>query len=78
MKFSGKMCFKIILKVTKKPRFHPLYRRYIFQKTTGEIKECKESKLILNLHELAGMWNSVQVYLQRSIFKSRQRIVSIV
>ena len=32
MKFSGKMCFKIIL---KKPGFHPLDRGYIFQKTTG-------------------------------------------
>ena len=36
MKFSGKMCLKIILKVTKKQGFHPLFRRYIFQKTTGE------------------------------------------
>ena len=37
MKFSGKMCFKIILKVTKKPWLHPLYRRYVFQKTTGGV-----------------------------------------
>ena len=34
MKFSGKMYFKIISKVTKYKGFHPLYRRYIFQKTT--------------------------------------------
>ena len=35
MKFSRKMCFTIILKVTKKQVFHLLLRRYIFQKTTG-------------------------------------------
>ena len=35
MKFSGKMCFNIILKVTKKTEFHLLFRRYIFRKTTG-------------------------------------------
>ena len=36
MKFPGNMCFKIILKVTRKPGFHPLYRWYNFQKATGE------------------------------------------
>ena len=35
MKFSEKMWFQIILKVTKKPVLHHLYKRYIFQKTTG-------------------------------------------
>ena len=35
MKFSGKMCLKIILKVTKKQGFQALFRRCIFQKTTG-------------------------------------------
>ena len=34
-KFSEKMCLMIILKVTKKARFHPIFRRYIFRKTTG-------------------------------------------
>ena len=34
MKVSGKMCFKIILG-HKKPGFHLLSRRYIFQETTG-------------------------------------------
>ena len=34
MKFSGKMRLKIILKVTKRPTFHLLFRRYIFRKTT--------------------------------------------
>ena len=33
MKLSGKICLKIILKVTEK--FHPLFRRNIFRKTTG-------------------------------------------
>ena len=36
MKFWGKMCFETILKVRKKQGStlsHPLYRRYIFQKT---------------------------------------------
>ena len=32
MKFSGKMLLMIILK----PGFPPLFRRYIFRKTTGE------------------------------------------
>ena len=36
MKFSGNMCLKIILKITKKPRLHPLFRRYIFRRTTKE------------------------------------------
>ena len=36
MKFLGKMCLMIILKVTKKPGFHPFFRRCIFRKTTGE------------------------------------------
>ena len=31
MKFSGKMCLTRILS-HKKPRFHPLFRRYIFRK----------------------------------------------
>ena len=35
MKSSGKKCLKIILKDTKKTRFHFLFRRYIFRKTTG-------------------------------------------
>ena len=30
------MCLKIILRVTKKPRFNLLFRRYILQKTTGD------------------------------------------
>ena len=30
------MCFKIILKFTKKPGFHALFRRYIFWKTEGQ------------------------------------------
>ena len=35
MKFSGKMCFKILLKVTKKTGLHLLvFKRYIFRKTT--------------------------------------------
>ena len=38
MKISGKMCFKIILKVHKKTGVHPLFRRYIFQKITGEVR----------------------------------------
>ena len=29
MEFSVKICFKIILKVTK-PRFYPLFRKYIW------------------------------------------------
>ena len=37
MKFYGKICFKIILKATKKTGIHPLYRRYIFQRTTGGV-----------------------------------------
>ena len=28
MKFSGRMCFEIILKVTKKTEFHPLFRTF--------------------------------------------------
>ena len=35
MKFSGKICLKIMLKVTKNPRFHPLFGRYIFRKPQG-------------------------------------------
>ena len=37
MKFSGKMWFMIILKVTKNqyPVFHSLFTRYFFQKTQG-------------------------------------------
>ena len=35
MKLSEKMCLKIVLKVTKKTRFHLLFRRYILRKTTG-------------------------------------------
>ena len=35
IKFSAKMCFKDNIKGHKKPGFHPLFRRYIFQKTTG-------------------------------------------
>ena len=34
MTFSGKMLLMIILKVTKNPGFHPLFRRYIFWETT--------------------------------------------
>ena len=35
MKFLGKMCLKDNIKSHKKPRFHPLFRRHIFRKTTG-------------------------------------------
>ena len=35
MKFSGKMWPMITLKFTKKTGFHPLFRRYLFWKTTG-------------------------------------------
>ena len=35
MKLSGKMCLKIVLKITKKTSFLPLFRRYAFRKTTG-------------------------------------------
>ena len=36
MKFSRKMWLIIILKVTKKAGFHPLFRRYISGKTTED------------------------------------------
>ena len=35
MKFSGKMCLKVMLKSHKKPEFLPLFRRYAFRKATG-------------------------------------------
>ena len=35
MKFSGKIWLMIILKVTRKPGFFPLFRRYNFRKTTS-------------------------------------------
>ena len=35
MKFSGKICLKIILKTHKKPRFLPLFTKYCFLKTAG-------------------------------------------
>ena len=35
MKFSGKMCFKIILKKSQNLGFYPFYSRYIFRKETG-------------------------------------------
>ena len=38
MKFSGKMCLMIILKVTKKPGLHPLFRRYNFRNIAGGFK----------------------------------------
>ena len=48
MEFSGKMCFKMILRVTKK--FHHLFRRYIFRKTTGQgVNLTPPSCLELNL-----------------------------
>ena len=35
MKFSEKIWFMILLKVTKKTGFHALSRKHIFEKTTG-------------------------------------------
>ena len=37
-KYSGKMCFKIVLKFTTKTGWHPLFRRYIFRKATEGLK----------------------------------------
>ena len=44
MKFLGKMCLKIILKFTK-----PLFRRYIFRKTTGEKGQIDPPPAVLGL-----------------------------
>ena len=39
----------ILLKVTKKPGFHPLFRKYIFQQTTEGVKfTCLQSHFRVN------------------------------
>ena len=35
MKYSGKICLITLLQATKKTKFHPFFKRYIFQKNTG-------------------------------------------
>ena len=57
MTFSGKMCLMAILKVTK-TGFHPLFRRYIFRKTTGGVRGVK---LTLRSHSSFNKLDSVSI-----------------
>ena len=62
IKFSWKMWIMIILKVTKKTGFDPLFRRYIFCKTTGWVKLTPPPPAILGLNKLKlGLW-SIKVF----------------
>ena len=44
MKFSGKMCFEIILKVTKNQGFTHSLEDAFFEKPQGEVKKVRVKK----------------------------------
>ena len=52
MKFLEKMRLMIILNVTKKTGFHPLFRRYIFRKTTGGFNLTSSAVIGLNMFDI--------------------------
>ena len=44
------------IKSQKKTRFHPLFRRYIFRKITGEVKLTTPAVLGLNKTNISSMY----------------------
>ena len=52
------------IKNHKKPVFNPLFRRYIFRKTTAvlELKKLKYSEVMLNILEFSRVWEYWLVY----------------
>ena len=56
MKFSGRMCFKIILKVPKKQGVHPLFRKYNFRKTTGASNWAPPPPSCFRVNTLLRIW----------------------
>ena len=61
MKFSGKMCFKIILKVTKKQDFNLSLQDTFFEKPQGGVK--------LNPRPSCFMVNNMQINFKNMIYE---------